>query len=163
MLLSKLYTIPSEDWDNNKMKLYHVHSLKNSTLWNNNDIFDTKVFHRKDSYNLPKKWKESGFETVRQESFPNYPTRFKCLFLCLETSINYWKTFLNRGIGVQIFEIELINGKLVFVDEAIYNIERFSDAHIKEDACSYWTGEEFVENPIYTGLFEGEFKLKKEM
>lgn len=162
MLLSELYNIPSLEWSKKNINIYHIHSLANSIEWCVGEIYDTITFERKDSYNTCKKWREDTFEKVRQNIGPQYPSRRKCLFLCLDSHLNYWKKSLRRGVGTQIFKIELIKGKIVFIDEAIYNIERFSNDEMMEDALDYWNGMELETNPIYTGLFEGEFKLVEE-
>lgn len=163
MLLSELYNIPSPEWSKKNINIYHIHSLANSKEWHSEEVYDTITFEREDSYNIFKKWREDTFEKIRQNIQPQYPSRKKCLFLCLESHLNYWKDSLHRSVGIQIFKIELIKGKIVFIDEAIYNIERFSNDEMMEDAKDYWQGEELETSPIYTGLFEGKFKLGEEL
>lgn len=60
-------------------------------------------------------------------------------------------------------EIELLSGKYVCLDEQIYNIENFTTKEMQEEAYSYWNGDEMERNSIIAILFEGEFRIYKEV
>lgn len=75
-----------------------------------------------------------------------------------------WAEILQTRTGnVQCVEIELLSGKYVYVDERIYDVKRFADKEIQEDANDYWNGYEMEVNPVITILFEGDFKICDEI
>jgi len=54
-------------------------------------------------------------------------------------------------------KIRLIQGKYIFLDEAIYENEEFSQSDMEIDANDYWSGMECKKNNKIVVLFEGKF------
>lgn len=144
---------------------FHIHTYsEEKEKWEVGKIYSTKSYNRVFK-NPPKRFREDGFEKNRKESFEDFPSRYSCLFLSKDISMaKSWAEKLRTRTGnVQCVEIELLSGKYVYVDERIYDMERFADKEIQEDANDYWNGDKMEVNPVITILFEGDFKICEEI
>lgn len=144
---------------------FHIHTYgEEKEKWEVGKIYSTGTRSRVFK-NLPKRFREEGFEKIRKESFEDFPSRYSCLFLSEDISMaKFWAEKLQTRTGnVQCVEIELLSGKYVYVDESIYDMERFADKEIQEDANDYWNGDKMEVNPVITILFEGDFKICEEI
>lgn len=144
---------------------FHIHTYsEEKEKWEVGKIYSTKS-HNRVFKNPPKRFREEGFEKIRKEAFKEFPSRYSCLFLSEDISMaKSWAEILQTRTGnVQCVEIELLSGKYVYVDERIYDVKRFADKEIQEDANDYWNGYEMEVNPVITILFEGDFKICDEI
>lgn len=144
---------------------FHIHTYgEEKEKWEVGKIYSTGTRSRVFK-NPPKRFREEGFEKIRKESFKEFPSRYSCLFLSENIFMaKSWAEKLRTRTGnVQCVEIELLSGKYVYVDERIYDMERFTNCEIQEDANDYWNGYEMEVNPIITILFEGDFKICEEV
>lgn len=144
---------------------FHIHTYgEEEEKWEVGKIYSTGTCSRVFK-NLPKRFREEGFEKIRKKSFREFPSRYLCLFLSdgISTADFWAKKLKTRTGNVQCVEIELLSGKYVYVDERIYDMERFTDKEIQEDANDYWNGAEMEVKPVITILFEGDFKICDEI
>lgn len=150
--------------ENDNIAFYHIHTIKTleQYKWNVGEILKTEDFSRLPSYNPPKRFREKAFEIVRQNNFPEMPSRTKCLFLSasLETTKEWYHCL---GGDKQVLKIKLIEGKFVFLDEEIYSNEVFTDKGMKDDAYNYWDGDEYIDTKKISVLFEGIFRIEEEI
>ncbi len=140
---------------------FHIHTYgEEKEKWEVGKNYSTKK-HNRVFKNPPKRFREEGFEKIRKEAFKEFPSRYSCLFLSEDVSMaKFWAEILQTRTGnVQCVEVELLSGKYVYVDERIYDVKRFADKEIQEDANDYWNGYEMEVNPVITILFEGDFKI----
>ena len=146
---------------------FHIHTYNNDNeKFEVGQVISTTKYNREGTFlNYPKRFREDEFEKVRKESFNDFPSRFSCLFLSDDIQkAGYWAEKLrNRTGNIQCVEIELLSGKYVCLDEQIYNIENFTTKEMQEEAYSYWNGDEMERNSIIAILFEGEFRIYKEV
>lgn len=143
---------------------FHIHAYSEEKgKWEIGKIYSTEN-HNRVFKNLPKRFREEGFEKVRKESFRDFPSRYSCLFLSDDISMaKFWAEKLRTRTGnIQCVEIGLLSGKYVYVDESIYDMDRLTNSEIQEDANGYWNGEEMASDPIIAILFEGKFKVCQE-
>lgn len=143
----------------NSIELYHIHSYSHiSEEFKLNQIISTIDFPKRDSYNAPKKFKEDDFEKIRLRSYNEFPSRSNCLFAIEGFAIDTWsKRLYSRKPYYQLVKVELLDGKLIKLDDAIYEFE--GDETNDELASCFWSGCEVEENPKPVILFEGRFKV----
>jgi len=142
-------------------RFFHIHTYSEEReKWEIGKIYSTENHHRVFK-NPPKRFREEGFEKVRKESFDDFPSRYSCLFLSDDIlTAKFWAEKLQMRTGnVQCVEVELLSGKYVYVDESIYDMDRFTNDKIQKDANDYWNGYEIEDKPIITVLFDGNFKI----
>ena len=161
-MLGELYTVGAE-----RPKFIHIHSyIYEKDKFTVGQVVTTKERNRRGTFqSITKKWREDDFENVRISSFKDLPSRYTCLFLSKNLqNAKYWADKIRSRTGkYQCVEVELLFGKYVCVDEQIYNIEHFCREDIIDEAYSYWSGDEVLDNPIITILFEGVFKVCQEI
>ncbi|MBC3759861.1 DUF2441 domain-containing protein [Hyunsoonleella sp. SJ7] len=98
--------------------------------------------------------REQLFEEVRQEFFPNYPSRIKCLWIIPDdqTAVDYWWNAL--GQKGKIFEIN-VSGKVHQASQQYLNLSTNSFDFIREQAFKYWTAKTGINKVEDECLFEG--------
>ena len=105
--------------------------------------------------------REFLFEEVRQEYFPNYPSRIRGIFVIPnKDSINYWKKTIGATNGV-VFEIEL-TGKIYEANHSLIKLTTNSFNWIRQQAFRYWIGENVDDDIIKNEcVFEGIVKITR--
>lgn len=153
--------------DKENPHFYHVHTFSSDEeKWNIGNLYSTEGFNRKGNIiNAPKRIREFDFERIRSNYFTTFPSRYSCLFLSENIcDATYWaKQLYSRTNQIQILEVELLKGRYVCVDEMFYNIEHFLQKEIEAEAQCYWSGDETINNPLHTILFEGDFKVTNDI
>jgi len=141
------------------IELYHIHSYYDiSEKFKLNQIISTIDFPKRESYNAPKKFREEEFEKIRLRSYNEFPSRSNCLFAIEKFDIETWsKRLYSRKPHYQLLKIELLDGKLTKLDDAIY--ESNGNETNDELALYFWSGCDVEENSKPVILFEGRFKV----
>lgn len=104
----------------------------------------------------PNSWllvRELIFEKVRQENFPDKPSRFDSIFLCFsENDIKEFRNSNNRFLDV-IYKVELVdqNRPTHTADYTLANIQQNDNfSTFVEKAKKYWEGEEISKAELVT-------------
>ena len=104
----------------------------------------------------PNHWaltRELAYELVRIRNFPNKPSRFDCVFVCVsEADLNEFRTSTNRHLDLG-YEVELVNplapshlGELpATIFEITDNLPLFENR-----ANLYWQGDNVVKQELIT-------------
>ena len=104
--------------------------------------------------------REMLLEQKRLESFPNLPSRYKCIWLCDENGVGTWVYSLNCFDGFNVFEVEVNteeNDKLFKAEATLLPQFGESNFDILKKAEIYWSNgikvpkEESVSEYLYTG------------
>lgn len=106
--------------------------------------------------------RESLFEEVRKNYFPNLPSRKTCIWICEENAVEYWwKRLHGDKINHKILQIE-VTGTLHKADQKHLINDTLSHNKIRTNAFNYWTGTD-GNNPLEEELlFEGVIKVLNE-
>lgn len=144
-------------------EFYHIHVVRQDHKeWKVGDIISTfdfpeRVFNVENEY--LKFDKERRFEIIRTKKYPDYPSRYKCLFAIKIDYLDFWKSeFQNRRCYfTQIAKIQLIDGKWIQLNDAFF--DEHERIPIEELAEGFWSGDDFMEDAKPIILFEGEFKI----
>jgi len=102
--------------------------------------------------------REQVFEEVRQRCYPALPSRQKCLWVCEEDQLPYWKT-MNINGQRSLLTLDL-NGELFCGDDHWLTKDTFSSVIYAERAKHYWAGE-MSSHPRKEFLFYGEAIIKE--
>lgn len=146
-------------------KIYHIHSVKPDFPRCEVGVIKSSFdLDKRDSLNAGKNIREKVFEELRKLKFSDYPSRDQCLFAIRMDEIPIWMEHFAPGlVYFQILRIELISGKLIILDDSLYdynceNSEYISDSRL---AQYYWDGDslEGKVKPVF--LFEGKFEVKE--
>lgn len=111
--------------------------------------------------------REILFEEVRQESYPDRPSRQKCLWLIPDSSklneaLNFWIKEIISNNETTSFEIlKLSCTGTVFLADASFLPKYFGYfTKYKEEAHKYWSGEQLSMDSIFLeALFIGKIKV----
>lgn len=164
-------------------KFYHIHKIgKYEELWKEgniiefngiNDFFDISMnFTPPESIEIERisdllneyqiLIREIGYENVRLDEHKNLPSRTKCIWLCKEKQLNFWKEMLKNN-KYKIFEVETIEGNLYKTNNNFIAGPINSYNTILKMAKQYWnyTNIEEKENDEY--LFCGKLKILREL
>ena len=101
--------------------------------------------------------REQIFEDVRNKEYSMLPSRQKCLWVCEEDQISFWKT-INEGRQCSLLTLEL-TGELFCGDDHWLKADTFSSVEYLERAKHYWSGE-MSTNPRKEFLFYGKAIVK---
>lgn len=82
--------------------------------------------------------REQIFEDIRQKHYPTLPSRQKCLWVCEEEQLSYWKT-MTENCHRSLLTLEL-NGELFCGDDHFLTADTFSSVVYSERAKHYWNG-----------------------
>lgn len=102
--------------------------------------------------------REQIFEAVRQESFPQLPSRQKCLWVCEEDQIPFWADSKTDKEPRCLLTLEL-TGDLFCGDDYWLDADTFSSLTYTDRAHHYWNGE-LSDEPHKEFLFIGEAVVK---
>lgn len=102
--------------------------------------------------------REQVFEEVRKELYPRLPSRQKCLWLCEENQLSYWKTIVDNEEGC-LLTLEL-NGEIFCGDQYWLTTDTFSSIDYVDRAKHYWSGE-LSSIPTKEYLFYGQAIIKE--
>lgn len=141
------------------LNIYHWHEVSSNALWKEGERLSSIGFNRQPSMNGFKKEIEEIYEEKRKQINPNFPSRYSCLFLALESNYAAWKN--NFLILSQLVKVRLIKGKAVVLDEDLFNRSTGNPMNLIDriDYCEkYWNGE-VSPTPVLTILFEGDFEI----
>lgn len=97
--------------------------------------------------------REQVFETVRINSFPNLPSRQKCLWVTDYDQISYWKT-MSQNMQRYLLTLEL-DGELFCGDDRWLTADTFSSVEYADRAMHYWSGDMSL-SPRKEYLFYGQ-------
>ena len=109
--------------------------------------------------------RELIFEQIRQEKFPNYPSRNNCLFAIPynKGSLEYWKKrYMGEfeGIIVEIYLLSLTvkihRANTKYLNNDIVDLKEYI-----ENAINYWTGSNIGISTMDEILFEGEIFIEE--
>lgn len=101
--------------------------------------------------------REQIFEDIRQKHYPTLPSRQKCLWVCEEDQLSYWKT-MKENCQRSLLTLEL-NGELFCGDDHWLTADTFSSVVCSERAKHYWDGEMSI-SPRKEFLFYGKAIVK---
>ena len=107
-------------------------------------------------------FREIILEDVRRELYPNYPSRYNCMWLTDRDSLPFWEDMLKTNFrSHQIFEVEP-SGK-IFVSTDTLLPEGYHPHDMQyEEALHYWNPTQSdLEINTREYLFEGDLKLTK--
>ncbi len=103
----------------------------------------------------PNNWllaRELAYELVRVKSFPNKPSRFDCLFVCLsETELNEFRASSNRHLDLG-YEVELVDPTAPshLGDWTLANMEISDNLPVFESRASlYWQATSPIAKPEF--------------
>jgi hypothetical protein len=105
--------------------------------------------------------REITYEQVRKDMFPDLPSRTKCIWLCKEKQLEFWKKQLN-DCYFKIFKIEVkekpykTNNNLIVPPSESY-------IRIQEFAERYWTYKDETEKEDDEYLYVGEIEILEEI
>ena len=111
--------------------------------------------------NLSLKNREEALEEIRKEKYPNLPSRYHCIWVCDEKSLDFWITKLRKDSI--IYKVEL-NGELFKSSDSFLPEDGEKKENQKIQADKYW-------NPVFTDndqektaeyLFQGKVKIIEE-
>lgn len=102
--------------------------------------------------------REQIFEDVRSKHYPMLPSRQKCLWVCEEDQIAYWKT-MKEDCQRSLLTLEL-NGELFCGDDHWLTADTFSSVDYTDRAKHYWNGE-MSDAPRKEFLFYGKAIIKE--
>ncbi len=103
--------------------------------------------------------RETIFEEVRANYFPELPSRKTCIWVCTKNAVPYWWGNL-RG-HKRIYKL-LLTGVLHKADPKHLINDTLSHNEIRSNAFNYWTGSDGY-NPLEEELlFEGVIKVLEE-
>ncbi|MEH6990585.1 DUF2441 domain-containing protein [Cytobacillus firmus] len=101
--------------------------------------------------------REVIFEQVRLESFPNLPSREKCLWVIPSDDYDNYSTWAKALENGEVLKLSL-NGKIHKTYDYHLKIEHDQNINtIRKNAYKYWSGE--PANSPYEILFEGEAQV----
>lgn len=142
--LNQVYSLPCrERMDALIQRSSDFHGLSTSL---NNALYKYLAFIR-----------EEIFEKTRINSFPEKPSRKKCVWLCSEISINQWWEDI-RNTNSKIFEVELCSGaNYLLADSELIKTETHSIKDFEKMAHNYWKG---LDKDYQYGEFVVEGKMK---
>lgn len=94
----------------------------------------------------PNPWllaRELAYELVRVQNFPNKPSRFECIYVCLdEADLNEFRSSTNRNLDLG-YEVELVdsNAPSHIGDWTLANIQNTDNLpNFESRANLYWQG-----------------------
>lgn len=90
--------------------------------------------------NLSLKNREEALEEIRKEKYPNLPSRYHCIWVCDEKSLDFWITKLRKD--VTIYKL-LLNGELFKSSDSFLPEDGEKKENQKIEADKYW-------NPVFT-------------
>ena len=102
--------------------------------------------------------REQVFEDVRSKDYPLLPSRQKCLWVCEEDQLAYWRT-MKENCQRSLLTLEL-NGELFCGDDHWLTADTFSSVVYSERAKHYWAGE-MSSTPRKEFLFYGKAIVKE--
>ena len=109
-------------------------------------------------YGLSLKNREEALEEVRKEKYPNLPSRYHCIWVCDEKSLDFWLKKLNENST--IYKL-LLNGELFKSSDSFLPEDGETKKKQKSEADKYW-------NPVFINddeektaeyLFQGKVKI----
>lgn len=103
--------------------------------------------------------RESLFEEVRRDFFPNYPSRYRCIWVIPDNNeaIKYWWNTL--GEQGNIYKV-LVSGKIHKANQQYLNLSSESFDFIRGEAFKYWSGITGLNTIEDECLFEGFIEFK---
>lgn len=104
--------------------------------------------------------KELTFEEVRQEHYPNQPSRVHCIF-GFPLSVDHESMFIRLGFEISGYNLLIITPKsnehkVLLADSSLLNCNAEGKSQWKNNAHKYWQGVD-KDNPNVELLFEGSF------
>lgn len=102
--------------------------------------------------------REQVFEDIRKVHYPMLPSRQKCLWVCEEEQLPYWKT-MHENQSFKVLTLEL-NGDLFCGDDYWLTTDTFSSIEYARRAKHYWSGE-MSAAPRKEYLFYGKAIVKE--
>ena len=108
--------------------------------------------------NLSLKNREEALEEVRKEKYSNLPSRYHCIWVCDEESLDFWLTKLRKDIT--IYKL-LLNGELFKSSDSFLPEDGENKQKQKEEADKYWNPKFINDDQERTAeyLFRGKVKI----
>lgn len=103
--------------------------------------------------------RETLFEEVRNNYFPQLPSRKTCIWVCEKEAIPYWWSKIQND--KKIFQLE-VTGTLHKADQKHLTNDALKHNDIRTNAFNYWTGSDGSKPIEEELLFEGTIKVLKE-
>lgn len=100
--------------------------------------------------------RELGMEEIRKESFSHLPSRRKCIWLCRENQIDFWKKFICDR--VEVFEVEISNSAFR-TRNSLIPLPSDSYNDILHKSKQYWGYNSTNENEDDEYLYIGKLKI----
>lgn len=113
------------------------------------------------SFFMNARYFEPIFEKVRDETYPDLPSRFNCIYVCEGVEeLKFWYSKLNEQSGQTPFRIYQLNLEGIFhkCDSNILELGIVPDEKIIEKAHEYWSGK-IKDKQNAENLFSGTFSV----
>ena len=104
--------------------------------------------------------REVIFEEVRQNYFPQLPSRRTCIWLCEQDAVSYWWNQLGNNTK-KILKLQ-VTGTIHEADQRHLNQDTYSHDIFRRNAFNYWTGTDNLNNIEKEILFEGLIDIIEE-
>lgn len=144
--------------------VYEVAGKKFRKFKSNEDIYN--IAHKLEAYDVIVK--ELAIEEVRQELYPDYPSRLHCMYLSMDKEValkNIDQFVHSKGKGkvYQVVAVKL-NGIIFKAGDVYMSREGQSYNYYKEKAYKYWAQKDpkFVKEVLFEGTAEIVDILKRE-
>lgn len=144
------------------MKVYHI--IKNELDFAVSNFIQPKAYSLRD-FDLKKRQVEEELEHVRKESFPDFPSRLNCLFVCYDMDdVESWASMKSSIYGRQFKVLTLETTEPVFWFSAeSYNMYFNGLRNDLHQACiEFWESnrnEEFDKLVDREGITNGPAKI----
>jgi hypothetical protein len=115
------------------------------------------------TYMLNNRYYEKIFEKVRLDCYQNLPSRYNCLYLADEDSIEYWyKKAIDQlcATSMDIFELAPVEVKTHFADHEWLEVDIVSENEYVDVAHAYWQGRKKKTDSVFEILAIGELRIK---
>lgn len=103
--------------------------------------------------------RETLFEEVRNNYFPQLPSRKTCIWVCEKEAVSYWWSKIDGN--KKIFQLE-VTGTLHKADQKHLINDTLPHNQTRTNAFNYWTGADGNKPIEEELLFEGAIKVLKE-
>jgi hypothetical protein len=115
------------------------------------------------TYRLNNRYYEKIFEEIRLNHYQNLPSRYICLYLADEESLEYWYKKAIEQLNTNsltIFELEEVEIITHYADPEWLEVGIVSEAEYIDVAHAYWKGEKKNSDSVFEILATGEFRIK---
>lgn len=120
------------------MEVYHI--VKNELDFALGDFIQPKTYSLCD-FDLKKRQVEEELENVRKESFPDYPSRLNCLFVCHDMDdVEFWASMKSSIYGklFKVLTIEIAGPVFWFSAESYHMYFNGLRNDLRQACMEFW-------------------------